>query len=91
VPGFAPGAAGPGAEPDTDDAGLPGETPLPADLHSAVRHNEHKIILATLAATSSRNEAAQRLGISPRTLRYKLAQLRAQGLPAPADFQGSVA
>ena len=66
-------------------------TALPADLHSAVRHNEHKIILATLAATSSRNEAAQRLGISPRTLRYKLAQLRAQGLTLPVDLQGSAA
>ncbi len=66
-------------------------TALPADLQSAVRHNEHKIILATLAATSSRNEAAQRLGISPRTLRYKLAQLRAQGLGLPADLQGSAA
>jgi two-component system response regulator FlrC len=63
----------------------------PADLHSAVRQNEHQIILATLAATSSRNEAAQRLGISPRTLRYKLAQLRAQGLSMSADLQGSVA
>ncbi len=63
----------------------------PADLQSAVRQNEHQIILATLAATSSRNEAAQRLGISPRTLRYKLAQLRAQGLSMQADLQGSVA
>ena len=50
------------------------------DLQSATRHNEHRIIMATLAATSSRNEAAQRLGISPRTLRYKLAQLREMGL-----------
>ncbi len=69
----------------------PAASALPADLQSAVRHNEHRIILATLAATSSRNEAAQRLGISPRTLRYKLAQLRAQGLAAPADLQGSAA
>ena len=72
-------------------AAVPAVTALPADLHSAVRHNEHKIILATLAATSSRNEAAQRLGISPRTLRYKLAQLRAQGLTLPVDLQGSAA
>ena len=72
-------------------AAVPAATALPADLHSAVRHNEHKIILATLAATSSRNEAAQRLGISPRTLRYKLAQLRAQGLTLPVDLQGSAA
>jgi two-component system response regulator FlrC len=74
-----------------DPAPASAATALPADLHSAVRHNEHKIILATLAATSSRNEAAQRLGISPRTLRYKLAQLRAQGLGLPADLQGSAA
>jgi two-component system response regulator FlrC len=79
------------ASPSVDPSPAPTETALPADLHSAVRHNEHKIILATLAATSSRNEAAQRLGISPRTLRYKLAQLRAQGLVSSLDLQGSVA
>jgi two-component system response regulator FlrC len=62
-----------------------------ADLQSAVRHNEHQIILATLAATSSRIEAAQRLGISPRTLRYKLAQLRAQAPESRAELQGSAA
>ncbi len=74
-----------------DAMATPVGSALPADLHSAVRHNEHKIILATLAATSSRNEAAQRLGISPRTLRYKLAQLRAEGLGLPGDLQGSAA
>ncbi len=65
--------------------------PLPSDLHSASRHHEHRIILATLAATASRTEAAQRLGISPRTLRYKLAQLRAQGLGVPGELHGSAA
>jgi two-component system response regulator FlrC len=61
------------------------------DLSQAVRRNEMQIIQATLAACASRAEAAQRLGISPRTLRYKLAQLRAQGfrLPAEALQQGS--
>ena len=53
---------------------------LPADLHSANRLNEHQVIMATLAATPSKTEAAKRLGISPRTLRYKLAQLREMGL-----------
>lgn len=55
-------------------------SPVPAggvaDLHSAVRQNEHQIILAAIAQAPSRMEAARRLGISPRTLRYKLAQLR---------------
>ncbi len=87
LPGYAPAAGSAGVE----AAPLAAGAALPADLHSAVRHNEHKIILATLAATSSRNEAAQRLGISPRTLRYKLAQLRAQGLAVTADLQGSTA
>ncbi|MDV7396680.1 helix-turn-helix domain-containing protein, partial [Arthrospira platensis SPKY1] len=45
-------------------------------LNKAVRHNEWQLIQSVLASTSSRIEAAQRLGISPRTLRYKLAQLR---------------
>ncbi len=60
----------------------PSEQPsaLPADLHSAARLNEHQVIMATLAATPNKTEAAKRLGISPRTLRYKLAQLRDMGL-----------
>lgn len=52
----------------------------PTDLQSAVRLNEHQVIMATLASTPSKTEAAKRLGISPRTLRYKLAQLREHGL-----------
>jgi two-component system response regulator FlrC len=53
---------------------------LPTDLNSAARMNEHQVIMATLANTPSKTEAAKRLGISPRTLRYKLAQLREHGL-----------
>ena len=53
---------------------------LPTDLHSAARMNEHQVIMATLASTPSKTEAAKRLGISPRTLRYKMAQLREHGL-----------
>lgn len=55
-------------------------TAAPADLQSAVRLNEHQVIMATLASTPSKTEAAKRLGISPRTLRYKMAQLREHGL-----------
>ena len=50
------------------------------DLMSAVKASEHQVILAAIQATDSRIEAAKKLGISPRTLRYKLAQLRQRGL-----------
>lgn len=59
---------------------LPTALPAAQDLHSASRMNEHQVIMATLATTPSKLEAAKRLGISPRTLRYKLAQLREHGL-----------
>jgi len=50
------------------------------DLMSAVKASEHQVILAAIQATDSRIEAAKKLGISPRTLRYKLAQLRQRGM-----------
>jgi two-component system response regulator FlrC len=56
------------------------EAPQATDLNSATRMNEHQVIMATLANTPSKTEAAKVLGISPRTLRYKLAQLREHGL-----------
>jgi two-component system response regulator FlrC len=61
---------------------MPAATPAgaPVDLQSAVRLNEHQVIMATLASAPSKTEAAKRLGISPRTLRYKMAQLREHGL-----------
>ena len=45
-------------------------------LQAAVKHNEHTLIRAALESSRSRLEAAEKLGISPRTLRYKMAQLR---------------
>jgi two-component system response regulator FlrC len=46
---------------------------------------EFQIIVDTLRDTrGSRNNAAERLGISPRTLRYKLARLRESGLDVEA-------
>ena len=59
---------------------VPEEAPMATDLNSAARMNEHQVIMATLANTPSKTEAAKVLGISPRTLRYKLAQLREHGL-----------
>ena len=51
-----------------------------AGLFEAVKSNEHQLIMAAIEATESRMDAARKLGISPRTLRYKLAQLRERGM-----------
>jgi two-component system response regulator FlrC len=50
------------------------------DLQHAVKASEHQMILSAIQTTESRVEAARKLGISPRTLRYKLAQLRERGM-----------
>ncbi len=60
------------AQPLTQDADGLGEK---------LRQEERELILAALAAErGSRKQAAARLGISPRTLRYKLAQIREAGV-----------
>ena len=66
--------------PDSFMAPVSSDSLLPSDLFSAVKSSEHQVILAALQATESRIEAAKKLGISPRTLRYKLAQLRERGM-----------
>jgi two-component system response regulator FlrC len=52
----------------------------PANLEQAVMVSEQQVIMAAIQSTDSRMEAAAKLGISPRTLRYKLAQLRSRGV-----------
>ena len=47
-----------------------------ANLQEAVKSNEHQLILSAIQNTDSRIEAARVLGISPRTLRYKMARLK---------------
>ncbi|NBW25075.1 MAG: sigma-54-dependent Fis family transcriptional regulator [Betaproteobacteria bacterium] len=49
---------------------------MPQSLHATVKSSEYSVIQAALMESKSREEAAQKLGISPRTLRYKLARLR---------------
>ncbi len=71
-----------------------GSEPLPATpepapsaaekLEEDLRRREADLILAALAEGGSRAEVARRLGISPRTLRYKLARLREAGIRIPA-------
>jgi two-component system, response regulator FlrC len=63
-------------------AGAPArETPTASSLAHSLGETERDLILGALRAShGSRREVAQRLGISPRTLRYKLARLRAAGI-----------
>ncbi|WP_158770749.1 sigma-54 dependent transcriptional regulator [Paraglaciecola sp. L1A13] len=54
-------------------------------LGSELRQQEHQIILDTLQSCQGRRkDVAERLGISPRTLRYKLAKMREVGIDLPA-------
>jgi two-component system response regulator FlrC len=67
-----PGAAAAAVEMPSAEAGALGD-----DL----RRHEFQMIIDTLRAERGRRkEAAERLGISPRTLRYKLAQMRDAGM-----------
>lgn len=57
---------------EADDAGK---------LGNDLRQHEFQLIIDALkTARGSRKEAAERLAISPRTLRYKLAKIRESGL-----------
>lgn len=53
-------------------------------LEQDLRAKERELILAALkAGNGSRKDVANQLGISPRTLRYKLARLRDAGMEIP--------
>jgi len=55
-----------------------------AGLGHDLKERERELILATLRVTGgSRKLTAERLGISPRTLRHKLQQLKAAGVSVP--------
>jgi len=65
-----------------DDAQSLHDEDLRADLKD---HERGRIFEALRLAAGSRKDAAERLGISPRTLRHKLAQLRARGVEIPGS------
>ena len=46
------------------------------NLDDAVRNSEYLTIQSAIRSTKNRHDAAKALGISPRTLRYKIAQLK---------------
>ncbi|HBS42211.1 MAG TPA: sigma-54-dependent Fis family transcriptional regulator [Oceanospirillales bacterium] len=56
-------------------------------LGNDLKHREAELIAKALREEPSRKDAAERLGISPRTLRYKVAKLREEGV----DVEGMVA
>ncbi|MEM7405994.1 MAG: sigma-54 dependent transcriptional regulator [Pseudomonadota bacterium] len=63
------------------------KTPPPDELPGNaedLRGHEQRVILETLMALNgNRQRVAEQLGISPRTLRYKIARMREQGLEIP--------
>ena len=54
------------------------------DLNSDLLDREKDLIISALRAKNNRKEVAEKLGISPRTLRYKLARLRDAGVALPS-------
>ena len=55
------------------------------ELDTSLKSREQRLILKALQdVNGSRKAAAERLGISPRTLRYKLARMRDAGIQLPA-------
>jgi len=53
-------------------------------LNGDLKAREQDLIISALNAKNSRKEVAAKLGISPRTLRYKLARMRDAGVALPA-------
>jgi len=61
------------------------DTPLGDKLNEGVKAVEDRLILDTLVTSKgSRKNTAERLGISARTLRYKIARMRNAGVEIPA-------
>ncbi len=58
-----------------------------ASLNSKLKKHEYKMILdALMEFDGSRVKVANKLGISPRTLRYKLAAMKEEGIIIPDKF-----
>ncbi len=75
-------AAAVAAEEITDD---------PSGLHQNLQSMEGQLIIDALEQGGSRKRAAEILGISPRTLRYKMARLRDAGIQMPGQRSASAA
>ncbi|MCV6612678.1 MAG: sigma-54 dependent transcriptional regulator [Amphritea sp.] len=63
--------------------------PDSGQLGADMKQHEFQLIIDTLRSTGgSRKEASDKLGISPRTLRYKLAKMRESGIDLDAEIKG---
>ncbi len=82
VASFASAAA---AYPSRGTSPSRGSSETARSLANSLGQTERDLILDALrTGQGNRREAAERLGISPRTLRYKLARLREAGIDVPA-------
>ncbi|WP_026296516.1 sigma-54-dependent Fis family transcriptional regulator [Thioalkalivibrio sp. ALJ2] len=71
------------SDPDDRDSVDENSTPM---LEQTLQTQESRVILNVLRESGGRRkEAAERLGISPRTLRYKIARLRESGFAVPSS------
>ncbi len=70
--------------PETESAAVVPGSNQDDGLGKGLKSRESELILNALRDQGSRKAAAERLGISPRTLRYKLARMREQGIAVPA-------
>ncbi len=56
------------------------------DLSQGLRNREYQLIIDAMGAhDGKRSDVAQALGISPRSLRYKLARMREEGVAIPGE------
>jgi two-component system response regulator FlrC len=66
---------------------MPEAPTLPPALDGDLKARERELIFSALAAVNgSRKKACERLGISERTLRYKLARFRDEGHTLPGSL-----
>ncbi len=78
-------AAAPSGAPVPPSTAAPTEGAAAGSLADSLGQAEKDLILDALrTGTGSRRDVAERLGISPRTLRHKLARLREAGVDVPA-------
>lgn len=82
----------------SDNSGVPTAQPAPSEtaassspaLEGDLKQREQELIISALRRSGgNRKAAAEQLGISPRTLRYKLARMRDEGTELPGKSGGS--